>query len=101
MDAPSPAQELVAALTRASAALEAGDFEAADGDMTAAADLCRRLQSAGVTVPASELTRLRELYEKCGVALARVGQELNAASFEGEHQRRGLETYLAATNRRR
>jgi hypothetical protein len=94
MNAASPVQELVAALTRAAAALGAGESDAAAADMEAAADLCRRLQGAGMGVPAAELARLRELYEQCGVALGHMSEQLNAASFQGEQQRRGLDAYL-------
>ena len=55
MDAPSPVQELVDTLTRVAAALDAGESDAASADMEAAADLCRRLQSAGMSLPAAEL----------------------------------------------
>jgi hypothetical protein len=101
MNAPAPATELVDALTRAAAALDAGDPEAAGVDMAAAADLCRRLQTAGLSIPAPELTVLRELYERCGVAVVRMGQELNAAGFRGEQQRRGMEAYLSTATRGR
>jgi hypothetical protein len=93
MDAPSPVHELVDALTRAAAALAAGQSDAASADMEAAAELCRRLQGAGMGVPAAELDRLRALYEQCGVALGHMSQQLNAASFQGEQQRRGLVAY--------
>ena len=101
MNAPPPATELIATLTRAAAALDAGDGEAANADMEAAADLCRRLQAAGVGVPALQLATLRALYDRCGVALVRLGEELNAASFRDEQQRRGMEAYQTRTSRGR
>lgn len=101
MDAPAPAHELVAALTRAAAALNAGDADAAGADMASAADLCRRLQAAGVHIPPSELTTVRDLYERCGLALGRMGEELNAASFRDEAQRRGMAAYRATAARGR
>jgi len=100
MNAPAPAAtELIATLTRAAAALDAGDGEAASAAMEAAADLCRRLQTAGMGAPASELAALRDLYDRCGAALMRLNEQLNAASFRGEQQRRGMEAYQAHTNR--
>ena len=101
MDAPDPAHELGDALTRAVTALDAGDTETASVDMEAAGDLCRRLLAAGFQLPAPQVARLRELYERCGIALLRMGERLNAASFEGEQQRRGLEIYQAANGRAR
>ena len=101
MNAPAPAHELLDALTRAAAALDAGNSDAAAADMESAADLCRRLQAAGLPVPAPELDRLRELYDRCGVALVRMGEQLNAASFRDENQRRGLEAYQATASRGR
>jgi hypothetical protein len=99
MNAPAPAYELVDALTRATAALDAGDSEAASADLEAAADLCHRLQTAGIRLPAPELARLRELYERFGVALVRIGEEVNAAGFRDEQQRRGLEAYHSGNRR--
>jgi hypothetical protein len=101
MHAPSPAHELVAALTRAAAALDLGDSDTATAEMASAADLCRRLQTAGIALPSSELGRLRELYDRCGIALDRIGQELNAAGFRDDQQRRGMEAYQATTVRTR
>lgn len=95
MSAPDPAHELGETLTRVTAALDAGDTEAASVDMEAAADLCRRLLAAGFRVPSSQVAGLRELYERCGIALVRMGDRLNAASFEEEQQRRGLDAYQA------
>ena len=95
MHAPDPAHELGDALTRAATALDAGDTETASVDMEAAGNLCRRLLAAGFQLPPVQVARLRELYERCGIALVRVGERLNAASFEGEQQRRGLDAYHA------
>lgn len=85
--------ELKAALTRSVAALEAGDLDAASTDMEAAAELCGRLQTAGVRVPGPELAQLRELYQRCGVFLVQSGEKLNADSFRDEQHRRGMEAY--------
>lgn len=89
----APADELMAALSRCATALDGDDLDAASTEMDAAADLCRRLQAAGMSLPGPELTRLRELYERCGVALAETGQKLNAASFRDGQHRRGMEAY--------
>jgi hypothetical protein len=97
--ATSPAAELVALLAQADAALARDDHDGAAEAMTAAADLCRRLQAAGVGVPASELVALRELGDRCGLALERMARELNAASFRGENHRRGIITYDRASRR--
>lgn len=95
--APS-ADELKVALGRAVAALEAGDLDTASGDMEAAAELCGRLQTAGVRIPGPELAQLRELYERCGVFLVQTGEKLNADSFREEQHRRGVEAYRARTS---
>lgn len=92
-DAPAPSMELATMLGRADAALARGDREAASVDMAAAADLCRRLQMAGLGIPATELQGLRDLADRCGVALGRLGQELNAESFRDDNHRRGISTY--------
>src|SRR5262245_10033636 len=99
MSSTSPAAELVSILGRAEAALARGDSEAANVDMKAGADLCRRLQAAGITVPARELGVLRELADRCGVALARIAKELNAESLRDENHRRGIVTYHEALSR--
>jgi hypothetical protein len=97
--ATSPAAELVALLGQADAALTRGDHDGAAEVMASAADLCRRLQAAGVGVPASELAALRALGDRCGLALERMARELNAASFRGENHRRGITTYDRASRR--
>lgn len=99
MSTTSPAVELVSSLGRAEAALARGDSEAADVEMKAAADLCRRLQAAGVSVPARELGVLRELADRLGVALAQLARELNAESLRDENHRRGIVTYHEALTR--
>jgi hypothetical protein len=96
---PPPAEELVSELGRAEAALACDDTETANVAMAAAADLCRRLQAAGVVVPPAELAVLRALAERCGLALTRLGQDLNAESFRDDNHRRGVDTYLAASRR--
>lgn len=91
-----PSVELAEALKRADAALQVGDLAAADGHMLAAADLCRRLQAAGLGVPESELGALRAVAERCGVSLARAGRTLNAACHRDDNHRRGIASYHAA-----
>jgi hypothetical protein len=90
---PAPSVELATMLGRADAALARGDMEAADVDMAAAADLCRRLQTAGLGISGTELQGLRDLADRCGVALGRLGEALNAESFRDDNHRRGISTY--------
>jgi hypothetical protein len=96
---PSAAAELVSELSRADAALAGNDTESANVAMAAAADICLRMQAAGVTVPLAELTILRATAERCGLALDRLRQELNAESFQNDNHRRGVDAYLAAARR--
>lgn len=95
----APSQELAEGLRRVEAALAANDLETADTHMTAAADLCRRLQAAGLGVPEEELGALRALAERCGVSLARVGGDLNAESLRDGNHRRGITSYHATLTR--
>ena len=99
MNAPAPAAELFDSMTRAAAALASGDTEAANVAMESAADLCRRLQAAGLGVPAIDLGQLRDLAERCGVALARLGRELQSDSLRGESHRRGISSYQSTMDR--
>ncbi len=92
-DGPSAAAELLKTLAQADAALAVDDTAAAGVAMALAADLCRRVQAAGLGVPPHELGMLRALADRCGPALARLGQDLNAESFRDDNHRRGLRTY--------
>jgi hypothetical protein len=87
------AARLAGALRQAEAALGAGDVAAADGAMAAAASLCRRLEASGLSLPDSERGALREIAEKCGREIARLGLELEADSLQDERVRRGLSSY--------
>jgi hypothetical protein len=91
--------DLATLLGRADVALAHGDTTAADVAMAEAADLCRRLQAAGLGVPADELGILRDLAERCGLALTRLGQELNAESFRDDNHRRGMVMYQTSLRR--
>ena len=93
------AADLMTTLGQADAALARGDTEAANEAMAAAADLCSRLQAAGLGVPAGELATLQEIADRCGVALLRLGQDLNAESFRGDNLRRGMRTYNGDSGR--
>lgn len=84
---------LIDILGHAETALASGDMESADAAMQAGADLCRRLQAAGIAVPASELAAVRDMAERCGMELARLTTELNADSAKGENFRRGMASY--------
>jgi hypothetical protein len=95
----APSRELDERLRKAEAALAAGDLETADTHMAAAADLCRRLQEAGLGVPEAELAALRTLAERCGVSLSRVGEALNAESLRDGNHRRGITSYHATLTR--
>lgn len=97
--APSPGEQLLATLGRAEAALSSGDKTVANEAMTAAADLCRRLQAEGRTLPAGELASVRALFARCGVELSRLEHELNLEGFRGDNHRRGISSYRAAMRR--
>lgn len=99
MNAPAPSSELVDTLARAEAALASGDMDAASGAMESAADLCRRLQTAGLGVPASELNVLRDLADRCGLALIRLGRDLQSDSLRGDNHRRGIASYQSTLGR--
>ena len=90
---PAPSAELADRLGRAEVALNAGDLETADTHLASAADLCRRLQAAGLGIPPQELDALRALAERCGTSLVSAGQRLNAASQRDENHRRGIVSY--------
>lgn len=96
---PTPSVELADRLRRAEEALGKNDLAAADAQMAAAAELCRRLQEAGLGVPAEEVAALKAVAERCGQALARVGKALNAESQRDENHRRGISSYLATLGR--
>ena len=74
-------------------ALATGDCEAADKQMDAAAALCADLQQRGLALPASALPAVRELAERCGAALLRARDALNAESQRDDNHRRALLTY--------
>ena len=99
MNAPSPSAELLDLLAQADAAFARDDRESSLASIHEAADLCRRLQAAGVTVPAAELTALRELGARCGLAIERMARALYAASFREDNHRRGIATYDRAARR--
>jgi hypothetical protein len=94
-----PSQELAERLRRVEEALSANDLDTADAHMSAAADLCRRLQAAGLGVPQAELGALRALADRCGVSLSRVGDALNAESLRDGNHRRGMSSYHATLTR--
>jgi uncharacterized membrane protein YccC len=96
---PAPSAELADRLGRAQAALEQDDLETADAHLASAADLCRRLQAAGLGIPPEELATLRDLAERCGTSLVSVGERLNAESQRDENHRRGIESYHATLTR--
>lgn len=95
----APSEELAERLRLVEAALAANDVETADTHMTAAADLCRRLQAAGLGVPEAELGGLRALAERCGASLSRVADALNAESLRDGTHRRGITSYHATLTR--
>lgn len=95
----APSQELAERLRRVEEALAAKDLEAANAHMTAAADLCRRLQAAGLGVPEAELGALRALADRCGASLSRAGEALNAESLRDGNHRRGITSYHATLAR--
>lgn len=91
----APSIELAERLRQAEEALAKNDLSAADAHMAAAAALCRRMQEAGLGVPAEEIEGLRDAASRCGEALARAGQSLNAESLRDDNHRRGISAYLA------
>ena len=95
----APSIELAERLQRAQEALVSGDLGTADAHMAAAADLCRRMQEAGLGVPAEEIEGLRDVARRCGEAIARAGQTLNAESLRDDNHRRGINAYLATLTR--
>ena len=95
----APSVELAERLRRTEAALAQGDLKGAEAEMAAAAELCRRLQAAGLGVPPEEAGALRDLNERCGAALKRVGNALNAESLRDENLRRGISSYHATLTR--
>ena len=95
----APWVELGERLRRAQEALAKNDLAAADGHMAAAADLCRRMQEAGLGVPAEEIEGLRDVARRCGEALVQAGQTLNADSLRDDNHRRGINAYLATLTR--
>jgi hypothetical protein len=99
VNAAAAAVELLTTLTRVETALAAGDSEGAAVDMNSAADLCRRLQAAGMGVPPAELGALRDLWERCGMALTQLGENLNAESFRDDNHRRGVGVYQDSLRR--
>lgn len=91
----TPSLELAEMLKKALAALAGEDLPAADEQMAAAAQLCHRLQVAGLGIPQDEVPTLRTLAEKCGLALAEANRRLNDASMRDENLRRGIRSYHA------
>jgi hypothetical protein len=91
----APSLELAEMLKKALAALASEDLAAADEQMAAAAQLCHRLQAAGLGIPHGEVSALRDLAEKCGLALADANQRVNDASIRDENLRRGIRSYHA------
>ena len=88
-----PATALQTMLTAVEQALALGDCEAADQQMGAAAALCADLQGRGITLPSASLPDMRELAERCGAALLRARDALNAESQRDDNHRRALLTY--------
>ena len=88
-----PAITLQTLLAKVEQALATGDCEEADKHMDAAAALCADLQQRGVTLPASALPAVRELAQRCGAALLRARDALNAESQRDDNHRRALLTY--------
>lgn len=91
----APSLELAEMLKKVLASLEAEDLAAADEQMAAAAQLCHRLQAAGLGIPHDEVPALRALADRCGQALANANQRLNDASMRDENHRRGIRSYHA------
>lgn len=82
-------------LACAEAALGTGDTEAAAVAMQSGAELCARLEAAGLPVPPSEISALRDRFDRCGVELERLTRELQSDSAKGENLRRGVASYEA------
>jgi len=91
----APSVELAEMLKKVLAALDGQDLATADEQMAAAAQLCHRLQAAGLGIPQDEVPALRALADKCGAALATASQLLNDASLRDENHRRGIRSYHA------
>lgn len=91
----APLVQLAETLNKALAALDAHDLATADEHMAAAAQLCHRLQAAGLGIPQDEVPALRALADRCGQALANANQRLNDASLRDEKHRRGIRSYHA------
>jgi len=85
--------ELAETLKRTEAALESGDLAAANEGMMLAVDLCRRLHQAGVPLSPPCADEVKDLVERCGQALVRVGDRVNQESFRDENHRRGILSY--------
>ncbi|MEP6653003.1 MAG: hypothetical protein ABJA82_06565 [Myxococcales bacterium] len=88
-----PATTLQTLLASVEQALAAGDCAAADEQMDAAAALCADLQGRGLTLPSSALPAVREVAERCGAALLRARDALNAESQRDDNLRRAILTY--------
>jgi hypothetical protein len=88
--------DLVGFLEQAESALARGEHDTADTAMSAAAEICRRMQSAGVPIPNEEIGALQALVARCGTLLERMAAELNAESLRDDNHRRGLLTYQAS-----
>ena len=91
----APSVELAEMLKKVLASLDAEALAAAAEQMAAAAQLCHRLQAAGLGIPQDEVPALRSLAEKCGQALGNANQRLNDASMRDENHRRGIRSYHA------
>lgn len=91
----APSVELAEMLKKVLAALEAQDLPAADEQMAAAAQLCHRLQVAGLGIPEDEVAALRALADRCGRALTGANQRLNESSLRDDNLRRGIRSYHA------
>jgi hypothetical protein len=88
-----PTTALQTLLASAEQALTAGDCEEADKQMDAAAALCAELQQRGLTLSAGALPAVRELADRCGAALLRARDALNAESQRDDNHRRAMLTY--------
>lgn len=84
---------LVQALTRAVAALGEADRIAADSAIAEAADLCRRLHSAGEVLPRRDLVEVERLFRLCGASLGDLSRQLETDSRDGDNVRRGIASY--------
>jgi len=91
----APSVELAEMLKKACAALQDDDLAAANEHMAAAAELCKRLQVAGLGIPEDEIQALRTLAEQCGRSLADANRHLNDNSMRDENHRRGIRSYHA------